>query len=1296
MAGNHSLLTTVNLTGIANITIAGEESDAEINIICRNTAFKFEDVTTLAIHGLTFELHSNDTHGDSSLLYFSNVGSATISNSKFQRGSGNLIKNMVRAIYSHHSVLTVVSCHFTGGTARNGGAVYASAGSTLDLTGSTFVANKAKRSGGAIFAEHSTITLNLTSFANNSCLKMGGALYCERTKVVIIGNTSFSITDPQKDAFTTISPIFLANKARFGGAVFLHDSKASLNGSVISFRDNSAVNGGGIYTTGLRTRSAIVTEVKYLYFISNEASSSGGAIYTDNSNLVLQETYFFNNSARTLGGAINSPDGGRLTMMGISYFAYNRVVPTLNSDGSAIAVKFGNFLLSGKATFTRNEATGSGTVAIFSCTASLYGEIEFTDNSANRGGGIAVANTDSSKPVVVTGTFINNTAERGGALFIKRAGNVTCNNVSVNCNSIYIFDSSVTFGETTVIANNNGGGVHSENSYISFTDYSLFENNSAMIGGAVSSLYGTITFSGVSMFKENRAETKGGALYASGTGIVFKDSVNVVSNSAQYGGAMYLSSLASLTLSTSSILNSSHNHASQYGGVIYHEDTALPVQCHFEIQDAQSSLEVQLPNCFIQLTSIARYLIPAVTSYNDTAIRDGSYLYGGLLDKCLLIVTNILGEIIRPIPYTLLSNTVIQLEGRDNSSARGVSSQPYQLCFCEDNLQHTCAKIQNRTVYRGQRFNISLVAIAEGGTTVSTLVTTKVSSTARLRLNQTIQNISRDCADLEYNLYSTQSQEELILYPDGPCRDTGLAKTVINVTLLPCPDGFTLSTEECVCEERLQDYANCTIDEKADIVRKSGSTFWASGLYENESYQGVILNIDCPFNYCKTQTLVLSLRNPDIQCDLNRGGLLCGACATNYSLMLGGTRCDICPDTYFTLLLPFAAAGIFLVIFLSVLRLTVATGMLNSVILFANIVQVNKHVFLPTGRRNILTVFIAWLNLDLGIETCFYDGMDAYAQTWLQFAFPVYLWILISLIILTSRYSLTVSKLIGHNPVAVLATLLLMSYTKILRVIIEVYSFTRLRYPQKTVKVWLKDANVSYLQSEHLFLTVVTTLVLVFLFLPYTFLLLLGYKLYRFSDRKYLKWLNRVKLLLDPYYAPYKMHTRYWTGFLLIVRCALYTVFSFGTTSNSLIAIIITFSIIGITSGYLASGKIYNKLVTNVLEASLYLQLIILSAVNLAEVNLKVVTFSLANGILLIIVIAVILYHIHVHILLPVKSALWPKMVAYCQKRIVLKNATVKSNVEVNETSESPKVITTTMIDLRESLLESKSQLNCS
>ena len=336
----------------------------------------------------------------------------------------------------------------------------------------------------------------------------------------------------------------------------------------------------------------------------------------------------------------------------------------------------------------------------------------------------------------------------------------------------------------------------------------------------------------------------------------------------------------------------------------------------------------------------------------------------------------------------------------------------------------------------------------------------------------------------------------------------------------------------------------------------------------------------------------------------------------------------------------------------------------------------------------MLTIFIAWMNLDLGFETCFYNGMTAYAKTWLQFAFPIYIWILIALIIITSRYSVRVSRLIGHNPIAALNTLVLMSYTKILKIIIDVYSLAQLEYPDnKIVTVWLKDGNVFYLQSWHLMLTVVTSLVVVFLFLPYTLLLLLGYKLYRFSGRKYMRWLNRLKPLLDSYYGPYKTHTRCVTGFLLyiLVRCALYIVFTFGNAYMSLFAIIITFFIIVLAFAVIP-GRIYTNSFTNVIESLVYSNLIVLSGVVLSLGPYHRISTALVYslvGMVLFITISIIVYSFYMHsTFVSLRLKIRTKISAlFHRKKIVVKN-------KETATENTPKEVSISVIELREPLLE--------
>jgi hypothetical protein len=361
------------------------------------------------------------------------------------------------------------------------------------------------------------------------------------------------------------------------------------------------------------------------------------------------------------------------------------------------------------------------------------------------------------------------------------------------------------------------------------------------------------------------------------------------------------------------------------------------------------------------------------------------------------------------------------------------------------------------------------------------------------------------------------------------------------------------------------------------------------------------------------------------------------------------------------------------------LRLTVATGMINGVIFYVNILQANRNSFLKANEVNVLTMFIAWLNLDLGIETCFYNGMTAYAQTWLQFLFPLYVWIIISSIIITSRHSITISRLIGHNPIAVLATLLLMSYNKILKIIVEVYSYARLSYPHnEIVTIWLKDPNVPYLRSWHLFLALVTSLVLIFFFFPFTLLLLLGYKIHRFFGKTLH---HKLKPLLDAYYAPFKSHARYWTGFLLLVRCSFYVVFSLTSLKASSLVLAITLTVLVIKAWLL--GSIYEKFCLNFVESSIYLNLIVLSTLTLADYNSTAMVYVLVA---IVFITAAGISVFQFFVLYFSKLIRWVRT-TLC-KQDSLKPPGAPRDIATLVSSASTAEVSTTFIELREPLLD--------
>ena len=85
---------------------------------------------------------------------------------------------------------------------------------------------------------------------------------------------------------------------------------------------------------------------------------------------------------------------------------------------------------------------------------------------------------------------------------------------------------------------------------------------------------------------------------------------------------------------------------------------------------------------------------------------------------------------------------------------------------------------------------------------------------------------------------------------------------------------------------------------------------------------------------------------------------------------------------------------------------SIGVGTLNGVIFYANIVYANRSTFLPFSVPNLITVFLAWINLDPGLDVCFFNGLDAQGKTWLQMAYPLFNIVVVSCVILLSRTSL--------------------------------------------------------------------------------------------------------------------------------------------------------------------------------------------------------------------------------------------------------------------------------------------------
>ena len=292
-----------------------------------------------------------------------------------------------------------------------------------------------------------------------------------------------------------------------------------------------------------------------------------------------------------------------------------------------------------------------------------------------------------------------------------------------------------------------------------------------------------------------------------------------------------------------------------------------------------------------------------------------------------------------------------------------------------------------------------------------------------------------------------------------------------------------------------------------------------------------------------------------------------------------------------------AVAGVVLVILLMLLNLTVSVGSINGLLFYANLVKLNESVFFSSGNIPVITQFISWCNLDMGFEYCFVDGLDGYVKTWLQFVFPLYVWFLVIVIILGCRYSGRLSRLCGRNAVPVLATLILMSYTKLSRTVTNALMMNTLQCGEYKWSVWNVDGNIDYLGGKH---TVLFTVSLLFLVtgLVYTGLVFSSQWLQRYSGKCCKSTRDpvvRLKPLIDAYTGPFKDKYRFWTGLCLIVRLMLTVVFSFTTTLQSkLNNYIILLTVVAMIVFIAVSGRVYKDKRLTVLEIFSYVNIICL------------------------------------------------------------------------------------------------------
>ena len=304
----------------------------------------------------------------------------------------------------------------------------------------------------------------------------------------------------------------------------------------------------------------------------------------------------------------------------------------------------------------------------------------------------------------------------------------------------------------------------------------------------------------------------------------------------------------------------------------------------------------------------------------------------------------------------------------------------------------------------------------------------------------------------------------------------------------------------------------------------------------------------CPTGYCisviANQDLNISQTDINI-CLPNRTGILCSECAPNHSLVFGSNKCMKCSDWSLLTLLTYVIAGLLLVFLLFALRLTLTTGTINGIIFYANAANAGilegmvyfGHQPVSLWTRTTL-VFLAWINIDQGFPVCFYQSMTQLIKTALYLFFPVYLLAIVGILIIASHYSVTISNRIAKSSIQVLVTIVHLSFSKLLLLSIDVYTYTIIYTANGSTYVWYWDGNVTYGDQNHWILMLITTVTVGVVVIPYFTLLLGARPLMKIAIiNKY------FRPVVESIHAPYKDKYQYWFVARMILLVCIYIIY---------------------------------------------------------------------------------------------------------------------------------------------------------
>uniref|UniRef100_A0A1X7V0E5 TRP C-terminal domain-containing protein n=1 Tax=Amphimedon queenslandica TaxID=400682 RepID=A0A1X7V0E5_AMPQE len=640
----------------------------------------------------------------------------------------------------------------------------------------------------------------------------------------------------------------------------------------------------------------------------------------------------------------------------------------------------------------------------------------------------------------------------------------------------------------------------------------FWENNAPVIAAYNSEVYLT----GAVSFERNKG-VNGPAVYLQSSYLVLQEPLNAsfIRNAALlYGGAVYAHNIPAPVTHQRCALQVKPIHQ-------YTNDTELNINLHFMDNKAG-------------LAGVSMYIVPL---YNCSQIFPS--------------LTN---------PSRFNWSSITTFKARNPfKGLQEISSGPFKICSCSysndaTSLKISCSYNEVSSIihsYPGMMISVPLCAVDSSGSIVYSAAVASINNDKLTKKSpiqndlyllhhQTLSPLSgQDCTYVSYNVYSRSNTLRHSLFSVAIPFSSPSWSAYLFVH--PCPLGFVLNQGECICDPLLTGLIpniHCNIS-------NTSISLVTDGQWMGNASNSLGLSFVCPPTNCQRGLSYLNMTDPSSLCTDTKEGVLCSQCRIGLSVVFGTSQCLECSSIWLLSLFGYALSGIVLVAIMLYLPLTISEGPLAGIIIAMNITAASTFD-LQEERQGwflyVVRVCVSVVNLSLGFPLCFYDGMTPLIKTGLLFAYPIYLWILIIGFIIFSHFSTRVSNKTAMHSVQVLASLMYLSFSKILMTIIDIIAYIPVHTSSSsgTVIVWYGDGSVLYLSNNgHILLFTFSLLALLLYIFPFIVFVTFG------------QWLLRVSLInkymrqyIEAFQGPYKHGKGYWFGLRVILVSYVYMMWS--------------------------------------------------------------------------------------------------------------------------------------------------------